>query len=38
MPLEAFAASEPLTFGVELELQLVSLSDLNLTANPSPAT
>jgi carboxylate-amine ligase len=32
MPLEAFAASEPLTFGVELELQLVSLSDLNLTA------
>jgi carboxylate-amine ligase len=31
MPLEAFAASEPLTFGVELELQLVSLSDLDLT-------
>jgi carboxylate-amine ligase len=32
MPLEAFNASEPLTFGVELELQLVSLSDFNLTA------
>jgi carboxylate-amine ligase len=31
MPLEAFANSEPLTFGVELELQLVSLSDFNLT-------
>jgi carboxylate-amine ligase len=31
MPLEAFASSEPLTFGVELELQLVSLSDFNLT-------
>jgi carboxylate-amine ligase len=31
MPLEAFASSEPLTFGVELELQLVSLSDLDLT-------
>ena len=32
MPLEAFAASQPLTFGVELELQLVSLSDFDLTA------
>ncbi|MGZ5199967.1 MAG: YbdK family carboxylate-amine ligase [Telluria sp.] len=32
MPLEPFAASTPLTFGVELELQLVSLSDFNLTA------
>ena len=32
MPLEPFANSEPLTFGVELELQLVSLSDFNLTA------
>jgi carboxylate-amine ligase len=32
MPLEPFATSEPLTFGVELELQLVSLSDFNLTA------
>jgi carboxylate-amine ligase len=32
MPLEAFATSEPLTFGVELELQLVSLSDYDLTA------
>ncbi|QNA97682.1 YbdK family carboxylate-amine ligase [Massilia sp. Se16.2.3] len=32
MPLEAFAPSTPLTFGVELELQLVSLSDFNLTA------
>ena len=31
MPLEAFATSEALTFGVELELQLVSLSDLDLT-------
>ena len=31
MPLEAFAQSEPLTFGVELELQLVSLSDFDLT-------
>jgi carboxylate-amine ligase len=31
MPLEAFATSEPLTFGVELELQLVSLSDFDLT-------
>jgi len=31
MPLEAFAASDALTFGVELELQLVSLSDLDLT-------
>ena len=32
MPLEAFNPSQPLTFGVELELQLVSLSDFNLTA------
>jgi len=32
MPLEAFNPSAPLTFGVELELQLVSLSDFNLTA------
>ena len=32
MPLEAFAESQPLTFGVELELQLVSLSDFDLTA------
>jgi carboxylate-amine ligase len=32
MPLEPFADSEPLTFGVELELQLVSLSDFDLTA------
>ena len=31
MPLEAFANSAPLTFGVELELQLVSLSDFDLT-------
>ena len=32
MPLEAFTPSQPLTFGVELELQLVSLSDFDLTA------
>ena len=32
MSLEAFNPSQPLTFGVELELQLVSLSDFNLTA------
>jgi glutamate---cysteine ligase / carboxylate-amine ligase len=32
MPLEPFAQSEALTFGVELELQLVSLSDFNLVA------
>jgi carboxylate-amine ligase len=32
MPLEAFATSDQLTFGVELELQLVSLSDFDLTA------
>jgi carboxylate-amine ligase len=32
MPLEAFTSSQPLTFGVELELQLVSLADFNLTA------
>ena len=31
MPLEAFKASQALTFGVELELQLVSLSDFDLT-------
>jgi carboxylate-amine ligase len=31
MPLEPFANSAPLTFGVELELQLVSLSDFDLT-------
>lgn len=33
MPLEPFAKSEALTMGVELELQLVSLSDFNLTAS-----
>src|SRR6195952_4775235 len=32
MALEPFATSNALTFGVELELQLVSLSDFNLTA------
>jgi carboxylate-amine ligase len=32
MPLEPFRLSQPLTFGVELELQLVSLSDFDLTA------
>jgi carboxylate-amine ligase len=32
MPLEPFAESAALTFGVELELQLVSLSDFDLTA------
>ncbi|QJE00557.1 glutamate--cysteine ligase [Massilia forsythiae] len=31
MPLEPFTSSEPLTFGVELELQLASLSDFDLT-------
>ena len=31
MPLESFNTSQPLTFGVELELQLVSLSDFDLT-------
>jgi glutamate---cysteine ligase / carboxylate-amine ligase len=31
MPLEPFAQSDPLTLGVELELQLVSLSDFDLT-------
>jgi len=31
MPLEAFTSSTPLSFGVELELQLVSLSDFDLT-------
>jgi carboxylate-amine ligase len=30
MPLESFKTSEPLTLGVELELQLVSLSSLDL--------
>jgi carboxylate-amine ligase len=30
MPLEAFQTSKPLTLGVELELQLVSLSDFDL--------
>lgn len=35
MPLESFAVSEPLTMGVELELQLVSLSDFDL-ADASP--
>lgn len=30
MPLEAFKKSEPMTLGVELELQLVSLSDFDL--------
>lgn len=33
MPLEPFKTSEALTMGVELELQLVSLSDFNLTAS-----
>ncbi len=32
MPLEEFKQSDPLTLGVELELQLVSLSDFDLTA------
>lgn len=31
MPLETFKTSRPLTLGVELELQLVSLSDFDLT-------
>ncbi|HJV83739.1 YbdK family carboxylate-amine ligase [Noviherbaspirillum sp.] len=31
MPLEPFKQSDPLTVGVELELQLVSLSDFDLT-------
>jgi carboxylate-amine ligase len=31
MPLEAFTQSDALTFGVELELQLVNLSDYDLT-------
>lgn len=35
MPLETFKHSEPLTLGVELELQLVSLSDFDL-AEASP--
>jgi len=35
MPLEPFKTSRPLTVGVELELQLVSLSDFDLT-NASP--
>lgn len=33
MPLEPFARSEPLTLGVELELQLVNPADLDLTAS-----
>jgi carboxylate-amine ligase len=33
MPLEEFKSSQPLTMGVELELQLVSLSDFDLTAS-----
>ncbi len=32
MPLEPFSQSDALTFGVELELQLVNLSDFDLTA------
>ncbi|MBI1890578.1 MAG: glutamate--cysteine ligase [Burkholderiales bacterium] len=32
MPLEPFKHSVPLTLGVELELQLINLSDLDLTA------
>ncbi len=32
MPLEPFGQSAALTFGVELELQLVNLSDYDLTA------
>ena len=32
MPLQPFASSQSLTMGVELELQLVSLSDFDLTA------
>lgn len=32
MPLEAFATSDSLSLGVELEMQLVSLSDFDLTA------
>lgn len=32
MPLEPFTVSEPLTLGVELELQLVSLSDFDLVS------
>lgn len=32
MPLEPFKVSEPLTIGVELELQLVSLSDFDLVS------
>ena len=30
MPLESFKSSDPLTLGVELELQLVSLTDFDL--------
>ena len=33
MPLEPFNTSEPLTMGVELELQLISLSDYDSTAS-----
>lgn len=32
MPLEPFKSSTPLTLGVELELQLINLSDFNLTS------
>ena len=32
MPLESFKSSIPLTLGVELELQLINLSDFNLTS------
>jgi glutamate---cysteine ligase / carboxylate-amine ligase len=33
MPLAPFKVSDPLTLGIELELQLVSLSDFDLTAS-----
>src|SRR3954465_1881627 len=33
MPLEPFNTSEPLTMGVELALQLISLADYGLTAS-----
>jgi len=36
MALGPFAESKALTFGVELELQLVSLSDFDLTSPASP--
>lgn len=32
MPLQPFTSSTPLTLGVELELQLINLSDFNLTS------